>query len=90
MLRCEFIGEAMQVKKLLYIFLIIPLMVFGQDIKELEEAINVKSLELMSDDELKIYWDQAQEKGYTLNQIKTLARAQGVSESELLKFEKEL
>ena len=88
MLRCEFIGEAMQVKKLLYIFLIIPLMVFGQDIKELEEAINVKSLELMSDDELKIYWDQAQEKGYTLNQIKTLARAQGVSESELLKFEK--
>ena len=88
MLRCEFIGEAMQVKKLLYIFLIIPLMVFVQDIKELEEAINVKSLELMSDDELKIYWDQAQEKGYTLNQIKTLARAQGVSESELLKFEK--
>ena len=88
MLRCEFIGEAMQVKKLLYIFLIIPLMVFGQDIKELEEAINVKSLELMSDDELKIYWDQAQEKGYTLNQIKTLARAQGVSESELLKFQK--
>jgi len=88
MLRCEFIGEAMQVKKLLYIFLIIPLMVFGQDIKELEKAINVKSLELMSDDELKIYWNQAQEKGYTLNQIKTLARAQGVSESELLKFEK--
>ena len=88
MLRCEFIGEAMQVKKLLYIFLIIPLMVFGQDTKELEEAINVKSLELMSDDELKIYWDQAQEKGYTLNQIKTLARAQGVSESELLKFQK--
>ena len=88
MLRCEFIGEAMQVKKLLYIFLIIPLMVFGQDIKELEGIVNVKSLELMSDDELKIYWDQAQEKGYTLNQIKTLARAQGVSESELLKFEK--
>ena len=88
MLRCEFIGEALQVKKLLYIFLIIPLMVFGQDIKELEEAVNVKSLELMSDDELKIYWAQAQEKGYTLSQIKTLARAQGVSESELLKFEK--
>ena len=75
MLRCEFIGEAMQVKKLLYIFLIIPLMVFGQDIKELEEAINVKSLELMSDDELKIYWDQAQEKGYTLNQIKKPAQS---------------
>ena len=88
MLRCEFIGEAMQVKKLLYIFLIIPFMVFSQDIKELEGIVNVKSLELMSDDELKIYWDQAQEKGYTLSQIKTLARAQGVSESELLKFEK--
>ena len=81
MLRCEFIGEAMQVKKLLYIFLIIPVMVFSQNIKQLEEgAVNVESFELMSDDELRIYWAQAQEKGYTLNQIKTLARAQGVSE----------
>ena len=88
MLKCEFIGEAMQVRKLLCVFLIIPLMVFGQDIKKLEETVNVKSLELMSDDELKNYWAQAQEKGYTLNQIKILARAQGVSESDLLGFEK--
>ncbi len=88
MLRCEFIGEAMQLKKLLYMFLLVPLMVFSQDIKELEGIVNVKSLELMSDDELKNYWTQALEKGYTLDQIKTLARAQGVAESELLEFEK--
>ncbi len=88
MLRCEFIGEAMRVRKLLYVFLLIPLMVFSQEIKDLEGAVNIKSLEFMSDDELRSYWTQAQEKGYTLGQIKTLARAQGVSESDLLKFEK--
>ena len=87
MLKCEFIGEAMKIKRLLFVFLLMPVILFGQDIKQLED-VNVKSLELMSDDELKIYWAQAQEKGYTLNQIKTLARAQGVSESDLLEFEK--
>ncbi len=87
MLKCEFIGEAMKIKRLLFVFLLMPVILFGQDIKQLE-AVNVKSLELMTDDELKIYWTQAQEKGYTLNQIKTLARAQGVSESDLLEFEK--
>ena len=88
MLRCEFIGEAMQIRSILYMFLLVPLMVFSQDIKELEGIVNVKSLELMSDDELKNYWTQALEKGYTLDQIKTLARAQGVAESDLLEFEK--
>tara|TARA_B100001175_G_scaffold254177_1_gene221864 strand:+ start:2282 stop:4702 length:2421 start_codon:yes stop_codon:yes gene_type:complete len=87
MLKCEFIGEAMQIRRLLLVFLLMPLFIFGQDIKQLEN-VNVKSLELMSDDELKNYWSQAQEKGYTLDQIKTLARAQGVSESDLSKFEK--
>lgn len=90
MLRCEFIGEAMRVRKMLYVFLLVPLMVFSQDIKELEGIVNVKSLELMSDDELKNYWTQALEKGYTLDQIKTLARARGVAESELLEFEKRI
>ena len=88
MLRCEFIGEAMQIRNILYMFLLVPLMVFSQDIKELEGIVNVKSLELMSDDELKNYWTQALEKGYTLDQIKTLARAQGVAESDLMEFEK--
>tara|TARA_Y100000766_G_scaffold217325_1_gene189220 strand:+ start:2215 stop:4632 length:2418 start_codon:yes stop_codon:yes gene_type:complete len=87
MLKCEFIGEAMQIRRLLLVFLLMPLIIFSQDIKQLENA-NIKSLELMSDDELKNYWNEAQEKGYTLEQIKTLARAQGVSESDLSKFEK--
>ncbi len=87
MLKCEFIGEAMQIRVLLLVFLLMPLIIFSQDIKQLEN-VNVKSLELMSDDDLKNYWTQAQEKGYTLDQIKTLARAQGVSEFDLSKFEK--
>jgi TATA-binding protein-associated factor Taf7 len=50
----------------------------------------VQELEKMSDQELLSYWEQAQEQGYTLNQLKTLARAQGASESDLAKFEKRI
>ena len=39
MLRCEFIGEAMRVRKILYVFLLVPLMVFSQEIKELEGLV---------------------------------------------------
>ena len=48
----------------------------------------MKTLREMSDKEIKSYWMQAQERGYTLNQIKTLARAQGASESDLIEFER--
>jgi DNA-binding transcriptional MerR regulator len=44
----------------------------------------------MSDDELLAYWNKAQAEGYSLNQIKTLARAQGASESDISKFEKRI
>ena len=83
---CEFNGEAIQTKVLLFVFLLIPLIVFSQDIKQLE-AVNVKSLDLMSDVDLKNYWDQAQKRGFNLDQIKILARAQGASESDIIEFE---
>ena len=82
-------------KKLLYIFfLLITSTIVSQDVSSLmqKDAQNnpVQELEKMSDQELLSYWEQAQEQGYTLNQLKTLARAQGASESDLAKFEKRI
>ena len=56
-------------------------------------AQNIPSLNdinTISDSELKEYWEQAKSEGYSLDQLKTLARAQGVSESEILIFEKKI
>ena len=49
---------------------------------------NLNDINTISDSELKEYWEQAKTEGYSLNQLKTLARAQGISESEILVFEK--
>ena len=66
----------------------------SQDVSSLlqknSEKSSVQELEKMSDEELLAYWKQAQEQGYTLSQLKTLARAQGASESDLEKFEKRI
>ncbi len=54
-------------------------------------AQNIPSLNdinTISDSELKEYWERAKGEGYSLDQLKTLARVQGVSESEILIFEK--
>ena len=48
---------------------------------------NLNDINKISDSELKEYWEQAKTEGYSLNQLKTLARAQGISESEILVFE---
>ena len=90
MYKCEFIGEAMKIKKILLIILLVPVMILGQNIDQLKNTMNVKTIELMSDEELKDYWVQAQEKGYTLDQIKTIARAQGASASEISELEKRI
>ena len=81
---CEFISEAVSIKKLLIVLILLPYMVFSQDLNDLK---NIKSLDQMSDTDLIEYWDQAQKRGYSLDQIKILARAQGASESDILKFE---
>jgi len=81
---CEFISEAMLIKKVLVILILLPSIVFSQEINDLK---NIKSLDQMSDTDLIEYWDQAQKRGYSLDQIKILARAQGASESDILKFE---
>ncbi len=88
MLKREFIGEAMGIKKMMLIIFLIPAMILSQDTNQLKNPITVKSLKLMSDDELKGYWAQAQEDGYNIDQIKTIARAQGASEADLAEFER--
>ena len=81
-LRCEFIGEAMRVKNiLLFFFLLMPTIIFGQD-------INIQSLKSMNNEDLKTYLNQAQEEGYSLDQIKIIAKAQGLSDIEIAELER--
>ena len=81
-LKCEFIGEAVRVKNILLFFLLLmPTIIFGQD-------INIQSLKSMSNEDLKTYLDQAQEKGYSLDQIKIIAKAQGLSDLEITELER--
>jgi protein involved in polysaccharide export with SLBB domain len=81
-------------KILLIVSLLITNSFYGQDVTTLiNKAANentVSSLEQMSDNELLAYWNKAQAEGYSLNQLKTLARAQGASESDISKFEKRI
>ena len=66
----------------------------GQDFKGALNSSSTnnpaKELSKMSDKELLSYWTQAKEQGYTLNQLKTLARAQGATESDISQFEKRI
>ena len=81
-------------KILLIVSLLITNSFYGQDVTTLinkaAKENTISSLEQMSDDELLAYWEKAQAEGYSLNQLKTLARAQGASESDISKFEKRI
>ena len=55
--------------------------IFSQD-------INVQSLKSMSNEDLKTYLNQAQEKGYSFDQIKTIAKMQGLSDFEIAEIER--
>ena len=70
-------------KKLILIFILLPTIFFGQNIDQFKG----KKLNDLSDIELISYWKQAQENGYSIDQIKMLARSQGVSEAEITVFE---
>ena len=59
-------------------------------IQKASKENSIPELEAMSDDELLSYWEQAQSQGYNLSQLKTLARAQGASASDIAKFEKRI
>ena len=79
---CEFISEAVRFKNILLLFLLLmPLIIFGQD-------INIQSLKSMNNEDLKTYLNKAQKEGYSLDQIKTIAKAQGISDFEIAEFER--
>ncbi len=84
---CEFISEAVSIKKLIILMILLPSVIICQDLNDLK---NIKSLDQMNDEDLIEYWTQAQKRGYNLDQIKILARAQGASESDILEFEKRI
>ena len=73
-------------KKLILIIILLPALFFGQNIDQFKG----KKLDDLNDTELLSYWNQAQENGYSIEQIKILARAQGVSEIEIAQFEKRI
>ncbi len=66
--------------------MLIPSILFCQNINDLKN----KKLNDLNDSELLSYWTEAQKNGYDINQIKILARAQGVSELEINEFEKRI
>ena len=73
-------------KKIIVIIILLPALFFGQNIDQFKG----KKLNDLSDTELISYWKQAQENGYSIDQIKILARAQGVSETEITQFEQRI
>ena len=65
-------------KKNNYSFVINSFCNFSQDFSELRS---------MSDEDLNMYWIQAQDEGYSFDQLKTIAKAQGVSDLEIAELE---
>ena len=82
---CKFYGEAVSVRKIFFILIfIIPSIIYSQDF------LNITKLKSLNDQELLSYWSEAESNGYTIDQIKTIAVAQGVSNSDIVDFEERL
>ena len=73
-------------KKTFLLILLIPSIFFGQDVNNLQS----KKLNDLNDSELIDYWTEAKKSGSTINELKNLARAQGISESEIIKIEQRI
>ena len=84
MYKCEFIGEAMSVKKIFYLLILVPCVVFSQDF------LNIQSLKKANDAELLELWNKASNNGYSLSQIKEIATVQGASSFDIAEFEERL
>jgi hypothetical protein len=78
-----------QMKKSRHPFLLVLLifftsMAFSQDIG----TLNNTDVNALSDEEISSYWSRIQEKGYTMEQVAVLGKAQGVSASKLADFKR--
>jgi len=56
----------------------------AQDISQLKN-VNISTL---SDDQIALYWTSIQKKGYTMEQVETLAKAQGISATKIAEFKR--
>ena len=76
---CKFYGEAVSIRKIfLILILFIPFIIHGQDF------LNMGKLKSLNDQEVLNYWSEAESNGYTIDQIKTIATAQSVSNSNIV------
>ncbi|EAR12257.1 putative capsule polysaccharide export protein [Polaribacter irgensii 23-P] len=69
---------------LLVLLVFFTSIVFSQDISSIKD-IDVNAL---SDEEIASYWSRVQKKGYTMEQVEVLGKAQGVSASKLADFKR--
>tara|TARA_B100001093_G_scaffold375526_1_gene360609 strand:+ start:3734 stop:6178 length:2445 start_codon:yes stop_codon:yes gene_type:complete len=82
-------------KKIAFLFLLLLCYsASGQKPNVLSKQVNPAELSLqldkMTDDQLLAYWNRAKGEGYSLNQLKILARARGASESDIQNFERRI
>ena len=82
-------------KKIAFLFLLlICYNASGQKTNALSKQVNPAELSLqldkMTDVQLLDYWNRAKEEGYSIDQLKILARARGASESDILNFERRI
>ena len=95
MISCKSLGEAIKknnMKKITFLFfLLICCSISAQKTNVLSKGSNpVKfsgQLNEMNDNQLLAYWNRAKGEGYSLGQLKVLARARGASESDIQNFE---
>ena len=82
---CKFYGEAVSKVKVFFILVfLMPFIINSQDF------LNIDKLKSLNDKEVLSYWSEAESNGYTIDQIKAIATAQGVSNSDIVDFEERL
>ena len=82
---CKFYGEAVSYGKIFFILIFFtPLIIYSQDF------LNITKLKSLNDQEVLNYWSEAESNGYTIDQIKTIATAQGISNNDIVDFEERL
>jgi protein involved in polysaccharide export with SLBB domain len=69
---------------LVLLFTFFTSLAVAQDISQLKN-VNISEL---SDDQIESYWTSIQKKGYTMEQVETLAKAQGVSSLKIAEFKR--
>ena len=71
-------------KKIFYLLILfVSFNVYSQNVPGIPSNVDIESI---SDEDLSKLWEDAKKEGYTLDQLKTLARAQGASEQDISKF----